>query len=297
MSEQNRAHLAFEPPSTTLVDVLRYWSNVQPNKVAFYSSDGETESDTAITFAELDHAARAIAVKILENHQPGSRGLLLYQPGAFPPGIEFVRGFFGCLYAGCICVPAYPPRRNRKGARIQGIAEDCQAQFALTNDDTIHQIRNDEATRAETESVALIASDTVDRSLAIQYTDLPIPPSDLAVLQYTSGSTGQPKGVMLSHANLIRNCEMIFELFQTPHSSIGISWLPAYHDMGLIGGILTPMFVGASMVLMTPMSFLQRPVRWLRRSRSTLRLRAVVLTSPISFVSTRSPMRIWKDSI
>ncbi len=259
MSEHNRAQLAFDPPSTTLVDVLRYWSNVQPNKVAFYSTDGETDGDTAVTFAELDHAARAIAVKILEKHRPGSRGLLLY-----PPSIEFVSGFFGCLYAGCICVPAYPPRRNRKGARILGIAEDCQAQFALTTADTISQIRKDEGTKAETNSLAFIGSDTIDRSLAIQYTDLPIPPSDLAVLQYTSGSTGQPKGVMLTHANLVRNCEMISELFEANHSAIGVSWLPMYHDMGLVGGVLSPMSMGASMVLMSPMSFLQRPVRWLR---------------------------------
>ena len=140
-----RFHAPFTPPKSTLVDVLRYWANTQPNKVAFYYTDGETDADTSITFAELDHVARAIAVKILETNKPGSRGLLLYPPGAD----EFVSGFFGCLYAGCICVPAYPPRRSRKGARIQGIAQDCQAAFALTTSDTIAQIAKDESTKQD----------------------------------------------------------------------------------------------------------------------------------------------------
>jgi 8-amino-7-oxononanoate synthase len=243
-----------------LVDVLRYWANSRPNKVAFYYTDGETDDDTSTTYAELDHAARAVAVKILEHNRPGSRGLLLYPPGTD----QFVIGFFGCLYAGCVCVPAYPPRRSRKGARIQGIAQDCQAAFALTTGDTLQQIQKEESTRKETDTLQLIATDQIDRSLAIQFSEVPIPPSDLAVLQYTSGSTGQPKGVMLTHANLIRNCEMIAVLFDESSNGVGVSWLPMYHDMGLVGGVLSPMYMGVSMALMSPMSFMQRPYRWLR---------------------------------
>ena len=260
MLDLTRFHAPFTPPRSTLVDVLRYWANTQPNKVAFYYTDGETDADTSMTFAELDHVARAIAVKILETNKPGSRGLLLYPPGAD----EFVSGFFGCLYAGCICVPAYPPRRSRKGARIQGIAQDCQAAFALTTSDTISQIEKDDSTKKETASLQLIATNGVDRSQAIQFSEMPIPTSDLAVLQYTSGSTGQPKGVMLTHSNLIRNCEMIADLFEESNQATGVSWLPMYHDMGLVGGVLSPMYMGLSMVLMSPMSFMQRPVRWLK---------------------------------
>ncbi|MCU0721328.1 MAG: AMP-binding protein [Pirellula sp.] len=135
----------YQPPTTNLVDALRYWANIFPNKVAFYYSDGETDSEQSLTYAELDHAARAIAIKILEKHKPGSRGLMMY-----PPCLEFVTGFFGCLYAGCIAVPAFPPRRSRKGARILGIAQDCRAAFALTTSDTLEQIVKDDATRAET---------------------------------------------------------------------------------------------------------------------------------------------------
>lgn len=255
-----RVHAPYQPPKNSLVDILRFWANTCPNKVAFYFSDGEGDDETSMTYAELDHAARATAVRILSKHSMGSRCLLLYPPGT----IEFVVGFFGCLYAGCVAVPAYPPRRNRKGARIHGIAEDCQATVALTTSDTAAQILKDDNSRAETQSLDLIGTDAIDRSMAIQYSDIPIIDSNLAVLQYTSGSTGEPKGVMLTHANLIRNCEIISLLFGDDRETIGCSWLPTYHDMGLVGGILSPIFFGATMVLMSPMTFLQRPVRWLR---------------------------------
>jgi 8-amino-7-oxononanoate synthase len=256
----SRVHAPYQAPKNSLVDVLRFWANTCPNRVAFYLSDGEGDDQTCMTYAELDHAARAIAVQILSKRPMGSRCLLLYPPGT----IEFVVGFFGCLYAGCVAVPAYPPRRNRKGARIQGIAEDCHATLALTTQDAAAQILKDENTRSETQSLHFIGTDAIDRTIAIQYTELPIIDSNLAVLQYTSGSTGEPKGVMLTHANLIRNCEIISILFGEDRESMGCSWLPTYHDMGLVGGILTPVFLGATMVLMSPMTFLQRPVRWLR---------------------------------
>ncbi|MFM8572218.1 MAG: aminotransferase class I/II-fold pyridoxal phosphate-dependent enzyme [Pirellula sp.] len=253
-------HSPYSPPLTTMVHLLRYWANTFPNKVAFYLTDGESDDETKLTYAELDHAARAIAVRILQKHAVGSRVLMLYPPGT----LEFIIGFFGCLYAGCIAVPAYPPRRNRKGARIQGIAEDCLAALALTTQETVNQILRDENMRSETQTMELIGTDTIDRSIAIQFSEVPILDGNLAVLQYTSGSTGQPKGVMLTHGNLIRNCEIISTLFGEHHTSIGLSWLPTYHDMGLIGGILAPLFFGATLVLMSPMTFLQRPVRWLR---------------------------------
>ena len=256
----SQVHAPYNPPLTTMVDLVRYWSNTFPNKVAFYLTDGESSDETILTYAELDHAARATAVKILEAHPVGSRVLMLYPPGT----LEFITGFFGCLYAGCVAVPAYPPKRNRKGARIQGIAEDCNASVALTTQDVADQIARDENMRTETQSLHIIGTDKIDRSIAIQFSELPVLESHLAVLQYTSGSTGAPKGVMLTHGNLIRNCEIISTLFSEHHTCMGCSWLPTYHDMGLIGGILSPLFFGATMVLMSPMTFLQRPVRWLR---------------------------------
>ena len=152
-------HSPYSPPLTTMVHLVRYWANVHPNKVAYYLSDGESDEDTSLTYAELDHAARATAVKILENHPVGSRVLMLYPPGT----LEFITGFFGCLYAGCIAVPAYPPKRNRKGARIQGIAGDCQASVALTTQDLVDQILRDDNMRAEMQGLQLIGTDKLDQ--------------------------------------------------------------------------------------------------------------------------------------
>jgi 8-amino-7-oxononanoate synthase/acyl carrier protein len=246
-------------PRTHLVDSLRYWANLKPNATAFWYTDGETDQDETLSYAEFDHAARAVAVEILKVAKPGDRGILMY-----PPGLDFIIGLFGCLYAGCTAVPAFPPRRNRKGARIQGIAQDCSARFALTVSATANQIQKDEGMRAEISNMELLTTDQVDRSLAIQFDPIPIDADAPAVLQYTSGSTGTPKGVVLTHANLVRNCEIIAYLFGQKTEDVGVSWLPTYHDMGLIGGILSPIFIGCPLILMSPMSFLQRPVRWLR---------------------------------
>ncbi len=222
-------------------------------------SDGEDGTDQQITYAELDQAARAVAVEILRHSKRGDRGLLLY-----PPCMEFVIGFVGCLYAGCTAVPAFPPRRNRKGARISGIAEDCGATFALTVQSVVKQMTSDPEDASEMNSVRLLATETLDRHNSLQYQLIENDERCPAVLQYTSGSTGRPKGVVLSHSALVRNCELIACSFELHRGSIGCSWLPAYHDMGLVGGILTPLYFGFSCVLMSPMSFLQRPVRWLK---------------------------------
>lgn len=249
----------YDPPRTNLVDTLRYWARVSPDAPAYYFTDGENGPDLKITFSELDQAARAVAVTILQQAKPGDCGLLLY-----PPCLDFVIGLFGCLYAGCVAVPAFPPRRNRKGARLSGIADDCRASFALTVDAVVKQMRMEKEGPSDLAGLRLIASENVQRESALQFHPLPIENEKPAVLQYTSGSTGIPKGVILSHSCLIRNCELIIYSFEMDYTAVGCSWLPAYHDMGLVGGILTPLFIGRPCVLMSPMSFLQRPSRWLQ---------------------------------
>lgn len=247
------------PPRTDLVSVLQHWASVRGDLPAFYFTDGENfGDDQCLTFAELDAAARNVAGYLQKNGAAGQRVLLLY-----PPVLDFVIGFFGCLYAGATAVPAFPPRRNRKGQRIHGIARDCQSQLALTNEHVRQQIEGD-TNWTEWESTTIIATDAMPDDYTDNWTPPAIAPDDLAVLQYTSGSTGQPKGVMLSHGNLVRNTELIVMAFQTHHDSIGVSWLPTYHDMGLVGGILTPVFIGRTTALMSPMAFLQKPIRWLR---------------------------------
>lgn len=246
------------PPQTDLVAVLQHWARTQPDRPAFYFADHERPDDLCLTYGDLDAKARNLAGFLQKLGGTGQRVLLLY-----PPVLDFVIGFFGCLYAGATAVPAFPPRRNRKGQRIHGIAKDCESQFALTTE-LVRQAIEADANWVEWEGVKIIASDSLAQDHSAHWRCPSIADGDLAMLQYTSGSTGQPKGVMLTHGNLVRNTELIAVAFQSGRESLGVSWLPTYHDMGLVGGVLMPIFIGCPMVMMSPMSFLQQPIRWLR---------------------------------
>lgn len=248
----------FSPPTTTLIDSLRYWTEQQPQEVAYYSTDGEAE-ETSLTYEQFDRHARAIAARLVDLGMSGERALLLY-----PPGLEFIVAWFGCLYAGVVAVPAYPPRRNRNMQRIEAIADDCNAKIALSEHDVLDRIEDllDEAPRLK--HLIWLATDRIADSDGAGWNPPLIRPDALAMLQYTSGSTGTPKGVMLAHSNLMHNVQIICYSFEPSRKSLGMSWLPTYHDMGLVGGVLMAMFYGRPAVLMSPMAFLQKPIRWLR---------------------------------
>lgn len=249
----------FSPPETNFLDRLRYWTLAQPEKTAYrFLRDGETDEVT-LSYAELDMRARAIAATLVSMGLRHKRALMMY-----PPGLEFIEALYGCYYANVIPVPAYPPRRNRNMGRINGISEDCRASAALT----VSEVRDrsggllDDAPSLS--SVPWICTDQVPTEMCSDWTQPRVEASDIGLIQYTSGSTGTPKGVVLTHGNLMSNCRMITESFQLPPVGQGMTWLPVYHDMGLIGGILNPMFAGCTNTLMSPVSFLTRPIRWLR---------------------------------
>ncbi|MEB3226021.1 MAG: SDR family NAD(P)-dependent oxidoreductase, partial [Synechococcus sp.] len=240
------------------VDLLQYRAELQARKTVFsFLADGETES-AALTYEELDQKAKAIATFLQSHQAQGERALLLY-----PPGLEFIGAFLGCLYAGVIAVPAYPPRPNKSFDRLHSIIQDAQAKFALTTTELKDKIA-DRLEDLEGTNFHCLATDHIELALAKAWQKSKIVGEDLAFLQYTSGSTGNPKGVMVSHHNLIHNSGLINQGFQDTEKSIGVSWLPPYHDMGLIGGILQPIYVGATQILMPPVAFLQRPYRWLK---------------------------------
>ncbi|HAG81609.1 MAG TPA: AMP-dependent synthetase, partial [Cyanobacteria bacterium UBA12227] len=243
----------------TLVDLLRYRTLHQPHKSAFtFLTDGETPS-RYLTYNELDGLARAIATQLQILDAIGERALLLY-----PPGLEFIAAFFGCLYAGVIAVPAYPPRPNQKLSRLQVILEDSQATFALTTTSLLSNIERRFAQEPTLTPIKWLTTDTLDQTIASEWQEPTCNPNTLAFLQYTSGSTGIPKGVMITHGNLLYNSALINRCFEDTPDSQGVSWLPPYHDMGLIGGVLQPLYVGAPMILMSPVDFLQKPFRWLQ---------------------------------
>ncbi len=243
---------------SNLVELLRHRARCQSDDIAFtYLVDGENEL-IHLTYAELDRQARAIGAWLEAQDLVGERALLLY-----PPGLEFIAAFFGCLYGGVIAVPVYPPRRNRSLERIQAIADDADAKAALTTDAVLSRVMPLIDETPHLKSLTWLATCQVPADLEEKW-DMPDVHGDtLAFLQYTSGSTGAPKGVVLNHANLVHNSALIAHAFEHTRSGKGVFWLPSYHDMGLIGGILQPLYIGRPNILMSPMSFLQKPYRWL----------------------------------
>ncbi len=244
---------------SNFVDLLQDYALADPKKTIFtFLADGETET-ASVTYERLDREAKAIASRLQSLQGKGERALLLY-----PPGLEFISAFFGCLYAGVIAVPAYPPRANRSLDRLQSIVGDASAKLILTTSSLVDTIEGKLFHSSREQSLQSITTDTLPIESADDWQPLKPNSDDLAFLQYTSGSTGLPKGVMVSHENLIHNSGLINNCFGDTSENSGVSWLPPYHDMGLIGGILQPIYVNAAaQYLMPPVAFLQRPGRWL----------------------------------
>jgi len=244
-------------PFRTFVSVLRHRAENEPHRVAFEFITNSTRDESDIrTYAELDLSARGLAGKLQQLGLAGERALLVYAPG-----LDYISAFLGCLYAGVIAVPVYPPRANQSLDRLVGIANDSQALVALTTD----RIRRNGArvSAGRMSEVTWICTDLPENSAPGSWQELQVDPQSVAFLQYTSGSTSSPKGVMISHANLIHNSSWIQRSFQTSSESRLVGWLPPYHDMGLIGGMLQPVFAGFPATLLAPAAFLQRPFRWL----------------------------------
>jgi len=249
---------SFFGPST-LVELLRHRALHQGDDLGFrFLTDGERLA-IEWTYADVDRKARAIAAALQSMQMEGERALLLY-----PAGLDFVAAFFGCLYANVIAVPAYPPRRNRNMARIDAIAHDAEAKIALTTFEVLERVQTMVADTPALQQIRWRATDQWDDELADQWRRPNVHGDTLAFLQYTSGSTGTPKGVMLTHSNLMHNSAMITYAFEHSRSNSGMFWLPLYHDMGLIGGILQPLYMGRPNTLISPTHFLQKPVRWLQ---------------------------------
>jgi amino acid adenylation domain-containing protein len=246
----------------TLVELLRVRAERQPGKRGFtFLVDGEGE-EAHLSYAELDRKARAIAAALQARGCRGQRALLLY-----PPGLDYIAGFFGCLYAGVIAVPIYPPDPMRLGRtlpRLMAICQDAQATIALTTDFILGMGEMLFEQAPELRDLHWLATDTLDESTGEGWKDPGADAGTTVFLQYTSGSTSSPKGVVLSHANLMHNSALIHGCFGHSRDSQGVIWLPPYHDMGLIGGILQPLYGGFPVVLLSPVDFLKRPLRWLQ---------------------------------
>lgn len=256
ISEQvNAADCKFD----SLVQLLETRAADRPKQLAYtFLRDDEVE-EANLSYGELARKARAVGAWLQERNLQNRNVLLLY-----PPGLEYIVAFWGCLYAGAVAVPAYPPRRNRHFDRLQTIAVDAQAQIALTTSSIRERIRSSLTEAPALSKLTWGVTEELDEQLADSWQAPQLNHSTIAFLQYTSGSTATPKGVIVTHGGLLQNEELIRGAFHQSEQSVIVGWLPLYHDMGLIGNVLQPLYLGARCILMSPLAFLQQPSRWLR---------------------------------
>lgn len=255
----------------TIVELLTSRAAARPEFPLYtFVLDGE-DADAALPLADLDRQARAIAAHLQELGAAGERVLLLY-----PPGLDYLAAFYGCLYAGAVAVPAYPPdpfRLERSLPRLQAIVADAKPKAALATEAVLALARPLGAQHPDLAAFRWVATDRIPTTSAAAWREPALSGDTLAFLQYTSGSTSAPRGVMLTHANLLHNSALIHRYFEHSPETQCVIWLPPYHDMGLIGGILQPLFGDFAVTLLSPMAFLQRPIRWLKtitRKRGTV---------------------------
>ncbi len=242
---------------STIVDSLRSHASARPTSQCYVWWDGENET-AAVTFAELDARARAIAATLQAKGLSGERALMFYGPG-----IEFIEAFLGCLYANVVPAPLYAPKSRRDPGRFSTICQNSRARAALTRTRDLKRVQ-DMFLENETLAYELVVTDTVDSGMGEHWQSINRPQNDLAYLQYTSGSTSVPRGIMVGHTNLITNLHSIKNAFDVSSDSVIVSWLPHFHDLGLVFGMLEGIHLGLLSILMAPSTFAVRPLRWLQ---------------------------------
>jgi acyl-CoA synthetase (AMP-forming)/AMP-acid ligase II len=243
----------------TLIDILRRRADSQPHERAYtYLLDGERDGE-GLSWRVLDQRSRDVAAALRCCASPGERVLLF-----FPPGLDVVPAFFGSLFARTIAVLAYPPagsRTDRMLLRLRGMAADASFSAVVSAPSVLAKKDWLVAAIPELGNAVWINSDEIPASSSIAEENAA--PDEIALLQYTSGSTSRPRGVMVTHRNLLHNLASSASLAAHGPASVAVTWLPVNHDMGLIDGILQPAFSGFPVWVMSPAAFLQRPARWL----------------------------------
>ena len=246
-----------------ITEYLDLHARLQPFSLAFTFLEKDGVEQSSVTFGELDFSARKIAWAL--SYLPFQSRIIL----ALPSGIEFIQAFMGCLYAGMVAIPAYPPEGSQKRNRLYAIAKDSDSELLITSRTIKNKYENrvDDTGLNSAQSlkkIPWIAIEDLLQTVPLQQTSLPVlAPQNTAFLQYTSGSTGSPKGVVISHENLLANQHMIAEVFQHNKNTVFASWLPLFHDMGLVGNILQPLYLGIPCYFMSPLTFIEKPARWL----------------------------------
>ena len=251
-----RHALPHQPPPANLAEVLRVRQQLQASTVACLYLDEREEVKARVTFETLDSQARAIAARLQGLGASGGAAILLY-----PPGLEFISAFFGCMYANVTAVPLPIPRTQRAITQFLGIIDDLESTILLTTAPTL--ARAGRSGVPIPDSMMCLTTEETPAALARAWRPINVPGEAVAYVQYTSGSTANRKGVVVTHANVIANLRAIAERFDHHDNSVGVNWLPHTHDLGLVNGILQPIYHGHLNVLMSPTAFVQHPIQWL----------------------------------
>jgi acyl-CoA synthetase (AMP-forming)/AMP-acid ligase II len=253
-------HINFDLRDATdnWVSLLQRRALDTPEKLAFGFAMSGIDNEIQYTYAALDYAARRIGAALQQAGMQGKRVVLI-----FPPGPDYVCALLGCFYAGAVAVPVYAPRQNASLERVIQITTNSQAAMLLSTTAVLANVNAQDLSVLSVGGIQWLATDALDAALADQWTMPTINAETLAVLQYTSGSTGRPKGVQLRHQHLLTNTRMIGRAMGCGPDTVCVMWVPPYHDMGLVGGLLQPLYSGYPVHLMAPVTFLQRPIRWL----------------------------------
>ncbi|MBL6449171.1 amino acid adenylation domain-containing protein [Fulvivirga sp. 29W222] len=243
---------------TSFIDIARSQAESSPDATAFiFLKDGANESGV-LSFEELDTRARALAVQLQEKGLEGSSVLL-----PFPSSLDFIVAFVGCMYARAIALPFPLPSQNKPLEAMQRVIKDADVKCILTNNQGFQSLSKNKHYKVLA-NLPVVTIEELDIEKASKWKVGEINPDDLAFIQYTSGSTSAPKGVMVSHGNVVHNVKAINNIFQISKGTVAVSWLPFHHDMGLIGNLLGSISIGAKLILLPPMSFLQKPIKWLK---------------------------------
>lgn len=248
--------------SSTLVELLQWRALQQPEQRAYtFLIDGKVEGPN-LTYADLDCKARSIGTLLQQHRARGERALLLY-----PQGLEVIAAFCGCLYGGVIAIPVPPPeagRLKRTLPRLREIAKDAQASFVLTTSTILSLVEEFREQIPEFQTMRWIDTEQVGLELAEEWQDPAVSSDMLAYLQYTSGSTSTPKGVMLSHGNLMFHSAYLKKACGYTPDSVTVTWMPYFHDYGLVEGLIQPLYNGTPCFVMSPFAFIKRPIHWLQ---------------------------------
>src|SRR5690348_5002549 len=242
---------------SSIVDFLSLRADDTPDSISYKFLTAGEESE-ALTFRELATRVRAIAARLQQLNAGGERALLL-----FPAGIEYICAFYGCLASGTVAIPAYPPRMNRNLERLDAIVKDAAPTVALTTSSVFQQIQSQFADAPHLQSLNWIVSSEIPLEEADGWSEPHLDADSVAFLQYTSASTARPKGVIVSHGNILHNQLLMKEAVSHTCETIAVSWLPLFHDMGLISVVLASLYNGMSCHLLSPAEFLKQPRLWL----------------------------------